>query len=129
MYIKLFEEFTPNKVVEFIIDMGMFTSFNLARVKDLAIDGNAEKELDEMLKTFRKPLINGMSFNDIADNYHTIKKDPKMLSAVFSQIRAMLIYIEPRIKRFVKDGEKKTAWLNRLADLKSKYTDFVTNSK
>ena len=67
--------------------------------------------------------------NDIADNYHTIKKDPKMLSAVFSQIRSMLIYIEPRIKRFVKDGEKKTAWLNRLADLKSKYTDFVTNSK
>ena len=52
-----------------------------------------------------------------------------MLSAVFSQIRSMLIYIEPRIKRFVKDGEKKTAWLNRLADLKSKYTDFVTNSK
>ena len=129
MYIKLFEEFTPNKVVEFIIDMGMFTSFNLARVKDLAIDDNAEKELDEMLKTFRKPLINGMSFNDIADNYHTIKKDPKMLSAVFSQIRSMLIYIEPRIKRFVKDGETKTAWLNRLADLKSKYTDFVTNSK
>ena len=71
MYIKLFEEFTPNKVVEFIIDMGIFTSFNLARVKDLAIDENAEKELDEMLKTFRKPLINGMSFNDIADNYHT----------------------------------------------------------
>lgn len=129
MYIKLFEEFTPNKVVEFIIDMGMFTSFNLSRVKDLAIDDNAEKELDEMLKTFRKPLINGMSFNDIADNYHTIKKDPKMLSAVFSQIRSMLIYIEPRIKRFVKDGEIKTAWLNRLADLKSKYTDFVTNSK
>ena len=129
MYIKLFEEFTPNKVVEFIIDMGMFTSFNLARVKDLAIDDNAEKELDEMLKTFRKPLINGMSFNGIADNYHTIKKDPKMLSAVFSQIRSMLIYIEPRIKRFVKDGETKTAWLNRLADLKSKYTDFVTNSK
>jgi predicted aldo/keto reductase-like oxidoreductase len=129
MYIKLFEEFTPNKVVEFIIDMGMFTSFNLARVKDLAIDDNAEKELDEMLKTFRKPLINGMSFNDIADNYHTIKKDPKMLSAVFSQIRSMLIYIEPRIERFVKDSEKKTAWLNRLSNLKTKYIDFVTNSK
>lgn len=93
MYIKLFEEFTLNKTYKFISDFGFFISFNLAKVKDLAKDDKAKYELGEMLKAFSKPVLNGMSFIDIANNFNSIKNDPKMLSAVFTQIRAMLIYI------------------------------------
>jgi hypothetical protein len=49
-----------------------------------------------------------------------------MLSAVFTQIRAMLIYLEPRLNKFVKDSDLKTAWLNKLDDLKKRYTNIVT---
>lgn len=126
MYVKLFEEFTLSKTQEFISDFGFFVSFNLSKVKDLAIDDKAKNELDEMLKTFRKPIINGMTFSDIANNYNSIKNNPKMLSAVFTQIRAMLIYLEPRLNKFVKDSDIKTAWLNKLDDLKKRYTDIVT---
>ena len=49
-----------------------------------------------------------------------------MLSGLFSQIRDLLIYIEPRIQRFVKDGDRKNIWLDKIDKFKERYKEIVS---
>ena len=56
---------------------------------------------------------------------NSIIKNPKMLSALLGKIREFLIYIEPRIERFVIDNEFKPKWLQKIARLKSLYKTVI----
>ncbi len=59
------------------------------------------------------------------DNVGDLYKSPKLLSAFISQIRELLIYIEPRIKKFVIEGDVKDNWLQKIEDFKDKYKQIV----
>ena len=80
----------------------------------------------KMLSELRKPLINGKSFTEITTDMNSIVSNPKMLSGLFSQIRDLLIYIEPRIQRFVKDSDKKDIWLDKITNFKERYKNIVS---
>jgi hypothetical protein len=45
---------------------------------------------------------------------------------LFSQIRELLIYIEPRIEKFVIDGDVKDNWLQKIQELKENYKKIVS---
>ena len=126
-YLKLFEEHsTKQSIVSFLLDFGMFITMNLSKVESESKDTISKDELSKMLSELRKPLINGKSFAEITTDMNSIVSNPKMLSSLFSQIRDLLIYIEPRIQRFVKDSDKKDIWLDKITNFKERYKNIVS---
>jgi hypothetical protein len=104
-------------------DFGFFISFNLSKVSIFAVDKNAATELLAMQQRFRQSAINGKTFSDAVGDAQ-IMNDPKGRAAMLKWIHSMLLYIEPRIHRFVNDAGKQL-WLPRLEKLKKEYTDLV----
>jgi hypothetical protein len=126
-YLKLFEEHSDKQsIVSFLLDFGMFITMNLSKVESESKDELSKDELSKMLSELRKPLINGKSFVEITTDMNSIVSNPKMLSSLFSQIRDLLIYIEPRIQRFVKDSDKKDIWLDKITNFKERYKNIVS---
>jgi len=126
-YLKLFEEHNNKQsVVSFLLDFGMFITMNLSKVESETKDVTSKDELSKMLSELRKPLINGKSFTEITTDMNSIVSNPKMLSGLFSQIRDLLIYIEPRIQKFVKDSDKKNIWLDKIINFKERYKEIVS---
>jgi hypothetical protein len=126
-YLKLFEEYSDKQsIVSFLLDFGMFITMNLSKVESESKDVTSKDELSKMLSELRKPLINGKSFTEITTDMNSIVSNPKMLSGLFSQIRDLLIYIEPRIQKFVKDSDKKNIWLDKITNFKERYKNIVS---
>jgi hypothetical protein len=126
-YLKLFEEHNNKQsIVSFLLDFGMFITMNLSKVESESKDELSKDELSKMLSELRKPLINGKSFVEITTDMNSIVSNSKMLSGLFSQIRDLLIYIEPRIQRFVKDSDKKDMWLDKITNFKERYKNIVS---
>jgi hypothetical protein len=126
-YLKLFEEHNNKQsIVSFLLDFGMFITMNLSKVESESKDVTSKDELSKMLSELRKPLINGKSFTEITTDMNSIVSNPKMLSGLFSQIRDLLIYIEPRIQKFVKDSDKKNIWLDKITNFKERYKNIVS---
>lgn len=126
-YLKLFEEHNNKQsIVSFLLDFGMFITMNLSKVESESKDELSKDELSKMLSELRKPLINGKSFVEITTDMNSIVSNPKVLSGLFSQIRDLLIYIEPRIQRFVKDSDKKDIWLDKITNFKERYKNIVS---
>jgi hypothetical protein len=126
-YLKLFEEHNNKQsIVSFLLDFGMFITMNLSKVESESKDVTSKDELSKMLSELRKPLINGKSFTEITTDINSIVRNPKMLSGLFSQIRDLLIYIEPRIQKFVKDSDKKNIWLDKITNFKERYKNIVS---
>lgn len=112
------------EVSTFLLDFGMFISMNMSKIEQVT-KSDKLSEIDEMRKAIRKPIINGKTYSEIISDMSFIK-NPKMLSAVMSQIRLLLIYIEPRIKSFIKDCDIKTNWLNKIEDFKKRYKNIIS---
>jgi hypothetical protein len=126
-YLKLFEEHNNKQsIVSFLLDFGMFITMNLSKVENESKDSQSKNELSKMLSELRKPLINGKSFTEITTDINSIIGNPKMLSGLFSQIRNLLVYIEPRIEKFVKDSDKKNIWLDKITNFKERYKNIVS---
>ena len=126
-YLKLFEEHNNKQsIISFLLDFGMFITMNLSKVENESKDVTSKDELSKMLSELRKPLINGKSFTEITTDMNSIVSNPKMLSGLFSQIRDLLIYIEPRIQRFVKDSDRKNIWLDKITNFKERYKNIVS---
>lgn len=106
---------------ELLNDFGMLISLNFSQITKMGIDQNATQELTLMMENLRKPIINGKNYFEIIKDVNSIIATPKMLSAVLGKIREYLIYIEPRIQKFVIDNEYKKNWLSRIAKLKDLY--------
>ncbi len=125
-YLKLFEDHNDKQsVVSFLLDFGMFITMNLSKVENESKDSKSKNELSKMLSELRKPLINGKSFTEITSDMNSIISNPKMLSGLFSQIRNLSIYIEPRIQKFVIDSNKKSIWLDKITNFKERYIDII----
>ena len=131
------DKVTPTFVKDFLTDFGILISLNFSQITRMGKDFNSTKELEEMMKVIRKPIINGQNYFDfVSNNINTIINNPKLLSALLKQVRELLIYIEPRIIKFVKDepsispdGNKinyKEKWLKRINEIKENYKKIIT---
>ena len=120
------ESVTKREVQSFLTDFGFFLYMNLVKVKTMSNDHNdANEELTNLVKTFNKPLINGKNFVELSTD-NELYKNPKLLSALFKQVKNLIEYIEPRIERFVKESETKTIWLNKIDKFKTEYKKIVS---
>lgn len=119
------ENLKKNSAIELINDFGMFLSMNLSQVTRMGKDEAATKELNMMMKNIRGPIINGMNYFELVKDVNSIIRNPKMLSALLGKIREFLIYIEPRIQRFVIDNEFKPKWLEKIQRLKELYKNVI----
>ena len=122
---KIFESVDRKFVSDFLLDFGFLISMKFSQITKMGIDEEATKELTSMMKRLREPLINGKTYFELIDNVNDLYKSPKLLSAFIGQIRELLIYIEPRIKKFVIEGDVKDNWLQKIEDFKDKYKQIV----
>ena len=111
---------------DFLLDFGFLISMKFSQITKMGVDEDATKELTSMMKRLREPLINGKTYFELIDNVNELYKSPKLLSAFIGQIRELLIYIEPRIKKFVIEGDVKDNWLQKIEDFKDKYKLIVS---
>ena len=125
-FLSQINEASVDEVKSFILDFGYFLSLNLAHIRQQSKDESSSKELSNMVSNFNNPIINGKNFFEIVGDVNGIIKNPKMLFGLLSKIREYLIYIEPRIEKFVKDGEKKTIWLGKISKFKDRYRSIIT---
>lgn len=130
---QLFESVDKTFVKDFLTDFGTLISLNFSQITKMGKDENSTKELVQMMGNLRKPIINGLNYFDfLKDNINTIPNNPKLLSTVLSIVRDFLIYIEPRVKKFVIDEVAKNginykeAWLKRIEKIKNDYKLIVT---
>jgi len=119
-------EINKNYVNAFLLDFGYLITFNLSQVTKMGIDSNSTNELNNMMLNLRKPIINGLNYAELIKDTNSLYNKPKLLSALLNKIREFLIYIEPRISKFVKDCEYKTKWLEKIEDLKSRYKNIIS---
>ena len=122
---KIFESVDRKFVSDFLLDFGFLISMKFSQITKMGIDEEATKELTSMMKRLREPLINGKTYFELIDNVNDLYKSPKLLSAFIGQIRELLIYIEPRIKKFVIEGDAKDNWLQKIEEFKDKYKQIV----
>ena len=122
---KIFESVDRKFVSDFLLDFGFLISMKFSQITKMGLDEEATKELTSMMKRLREPLINGKTYFELIDNVNDLYKSPKLLSAFIGQIRELLIYIEPRIKKFVIEGDAKDNWLQKIEDFKDKYKQIV----
>jgi hypothetical protein len=122
---QLFESVNRKFVSDFLLDFGFMITMKFSQITKMGIDELATKELTSMMKRLREPLINGKKYTELIDNVNNLYKNPKLLSALFSQVRELLIYIEPRIEKFVVDGDVKDNWLQKIQQLKEDYKKIV----
>lgn len=125
-YLELFENFSNKSYINtFLVDFGFFITLNLSQITKMGINDNATLELNKMMKTLRKPIINGNSYSEIIKDVNYLYSNPKLLSALFSIIRDFLLYIEPRIDRFVIDSDTKNQWLEKIRNFKQRYKNII----
>jgi hypothetical protein len=121
-------------VKNFLIDFGTLISLNLSQITKMGKDTQSTEELKTMMERIRKPIINGKTYFEIIGDINTIPNNPRLLSTILLQVKKFIEYIEPRIERFVKDGESanginhKEGWLNRISKIKDDYRKIVNNS-
>lgn len=119
-------EINKDYVNNFLNDFGFLITLNLSQVTKMGIDSNSTNELTNMMMNLRKPIINGLNYIELTKDTNSLYSKPKLLSEILNKIREFLIYIEPRINKFVKDSEHKTKWLDKIEDLKNRYKNIVS---
>jgi hypothetical protein len=119
------EGLTRKEIIDFFLELGFFLSLNLAKVQQEAKDSNSLTELNLMMQTISKPLINGKNIFELNKEISSIVNNPKMLSALLGQVKNLIEYVEPRIKKYVKDSDKKNIWLKKMDNFKTIYLNII----
>ena len=112
-------------VTDFLNDFGFLISLNFSQITKMGIDPDSTDELKQMMINIRKPIINGSNFFELTKDVNKLYENPKLISALLNKVREFLIYIEPRIVKFVIDNEYKSSWLKKIEDLKNRYKKIV----
>jgi hypothetical protein len=125
---RIFESVDKMFVKDFLTDFGTLISLNFSQITKMGKDDDSTKELTLMMQQLRKPIINGQNYFDfLKDNINTVPNNPKLLSTLLGIVRDYLIYIEPRVIKFVTDEPAlnginyKEAWLKRIEKIKNDY--------
>jgi hypothetical protein len=123
---QIFESSNRKFINDFMLDFGMLITMGFSQITKMGIDQKSTDELTDMMKRLNKPLINGKKYSEIIDDINFLYKNPKMLSALIGQIRELLLYIEPRVKNYVKDCDVKDNWLGKIDKFKERYKQIVS---
>jgi len=121
------ENVSKSDMNDFINDFGFLITLNFSQITKMGKDKKSTDELISMMSNLRKTIINGMNFTDIIKDLNIIYTNPKLLSVFLNKIREFLIYIEPRIINFVIDNNYKQIWLNKIVELKKRYSNIIKN--
>lgn len=125
-YNNIFESVNKKSINDFMFDFGMLITMGFSQITKMGVDQKATDELSSMMKRLREPLINGKKYSEIIDDVNFLYKNPKILSAFIGQIRELLLYIEPRVKNYVKDCDVKDNWLGKIDKFKERYKEIIS---
>lgn len=123
---QIFESANKKFINDFMFDFGMLITMGFSQITKMGVDQTATDELTSMMKRLREPLINEKTYAQLIDNLSLLYNNPKMLSSFIGQIRELLLYIEPRVKNYVKDCDVKDNWLGKIDKFKERYKQIVS---
>jgi len=123
---QIFESANRKYINDFLLDFGMLITMGFSQITKRGVDEKATDELKDMMKRLREPLINGKTYTQLVDDLSLLYDNPRLLSAFVGQIRELLLYIEPRVKKYVEDCEVKDNWLNKIDKFKERYKEIVS---
>lgn len=123
---QIFESANKKFINDFMFDFGMLITMGFSQITKMGVDQTATDELSSMMKRLREPLINGKTYAKLIDNLSLLYNNPKMLSSFIGQIRELLLYIEPRVKNYVKDCDVKDNWLGKIDKFKERYKQIIS---
>ena len=108
-----------------LLNFGMLTTMGFSQITKRGKDEEATKELTLMMQNIRKPIINGMTYVKLIEDINVLVNNPKLLSSVVNKVREFLLYIEPRVIKYVQDSDVKTNWLVTIETLKKTYMKVI----
>lgn len=111
---------------DFLTDFGFFITLNISKLSSYANSTNSSEELNKILKEFRSPKVFGQKYSDYISNNLSHVRSPEVISKLLKYIHDSLIYIEPRLNRYLSD-DGKSIFLPRLNKLKERYTQQVVS--
>jgi hypothetical protein len=114
-----------NILNELLLNYGFLTTLGFSQITKMGKDEQATKELSIMMQNIRKPIINGLPYSKLIEDINSLVNNPKLLSAVVNKVREFLIYIKPRVIKYVKDGDIKTNWLEKIEKLEKAYLEVI----
>lgn len=114
-----------NILNELLLNYGFLTTLGFSQITKMGKDEQATKELTIMMQNIRKPIINGLPYSKLIEDINSLVNNPKLLSAVVNKVREFLIYIKPRVIKYVKDGDIKTNWLEKIEKLEKAYLEVI----
>lgn len=108
-----------------LLNFGFLTTLGFSQITKMGKDEEATNELTLMMQNIRKPIINGMTYVELVNDINVLVKNPKLLSAVVNKVREFLMYIKPRVIKYVQDGDVKTNWLEKIENLEKLYMEVI----
>lgn len=108
-----------------LLNFGFLTTLGFSQITKMGKDEEATKELTSMMQNIRKPIINGMPYVKLIEDINVLVNNPKLLSAVVNKVREFLMYIKPRVIKYVQDGDVKTNWLEKINNLEKLYLEVI----
>jgi hypothetical protein len=109
--------------LDLVNDFGYFVTLNASRLDQQVIPGK-EGELNDLVTTLRKPIINNLNYGEFVAQHFSKLTDPTVSKTLILQIYNFLQYIEPRLIIFQADAP----WVKRFGEIKEKYTQLVSRT-
>ena len=96
-----------SEYITMLNELAWFMTLNTAKLNSYAKDQPSQKELEDMMAQFRKPILNGKKIEDLMGELHLVTvKNPKVIPHLLKWTYQFLQYVSPRIDRFFNDQGK-----------------------
>lgn len=120
------ESVTRKELYELFNEFAFMISLNFTHLAKKGKDHDSNQHLKHMVERLNSPIINGKTYSTLLLEFDSIVKNPKFLSAYLLQTKNLIEYIEPRIERYVEDGDYKSIILNKINKFKNQYINIVS---
>jgi hypothetical protein len=116
------EKLNVNKeeYLNLVNDFNMLIGINVIKLGEQALPGK-ESEVAKFQQELRKPILNGMNYNEFVFQNGLSLAKPHVAKALLQKIYEFIQYIEPRLDFLKPDA----SWKNRFETVKQKYIQLV----
>jgi len=113
--------------IDMLNEVAFFVTLNTAKLNTYGKDSASTKELEDMMKQFRKPVLNGKTLTDLLGEIGlSTVKNPKVIPHLLKWTYQFLQYVSPRIDKFCNE-QGKQMFSKRLKQISDQYRKVVSD--
>jgi len=116
-----------SEYITMLNELAWFMTLNTAKLNSYAKDQASQKELEDMMAQFRKPILNGKKIGDLMSEVNLITvKNPKVIPHLLKWTYQFLQYVSPRIDKYCND-QGKSMFKKRIQTIADTYRKAVAD--